>query len=158
MDSYIHLRKTKNGSERIVPISESLDTVLRQYLEYRNRMPIKGLASDDGLLFVKSDGTILRQGVVYQNFRKILDMCGIPHFGNHHGPRVHDLRHTYAVHSLVQMGHAGMDLYTALPIQSTELGHHSLTATEQYVRPFASSSFPCFFFPFFLANSTSCMR
>ena len=77
---------------------------------------------------------MLRQGVVYQNFRKILDMCGIPHFGNHNGPRVHDLRHTYAVHTLVQMGHSGMDLYTALPILSTALGHHSLTATEQYVR------------------------
>ena len=86
-EHFIHLCKTKNGSERIVPVSESLD-----------------------------------------------DMCGIPHFGNHHGPRVHDLRHTYAVHSLVQMGHAGMDLYTALPILSTALGHHSLTATEQYVR------------------------
>ena len=133
-EHYIHLRKTKNGSERIVPVSESLEAVLIQYMGYRDRMPIKGISSDDGLLFVKSDGTTLNQGVVYQNFRKILDMCGIPHFGNHHGPRVHDLRHTFAVHSLVQMGRSGMDLYTCLPILSTALGHHSLTATEQYVR------------------------
>ena len=133
-EHFIHLRKTKNGSERIVPVSDSLDNVLRQYVDYRNRMPVKGLSSGDKPLFVKTDGTMLRQGVVYQNFRKILDMCGIPHFGNHNGPRVHDLRHTYAVHTLVQMGHSGMDLYTALPILSTALGHHSLTATEQYVR------------------------
>ena len=133
-EHYIHLRKTKNGSERIVPVSESLDAVLRQYIGYRDRMPVKGVSSDGGFLFIKSDGTLVSQGVVYTNFKKILDMCGIPHYGNHHGPRVHDLRHTYAVHSLVQMGHAGMDLYTALPILSTALGHHSLTATEQYVR------------------------
>ena len=133
-EHFIHLRKTKNGSERIVPVCDSLDNILRQYVDYRNRMPVKGLSYGDKPLFVKTDGTMLRPGVVYQNFRKILDMCGIPHFGNHNGPRVHDLRHTYAVHTLVQMGHSGMDLYTALPILSTALGHHSLTATEQYVR------------------------
>ena len=133
-EHYIHLRKTKNGSERIVPVSESLDAVLRQYICYRNRMPVKNVSAEDGLLFVKPDGTGVSQGTVYTNFKKILDMCGIPHLGNHHGPRVHDLRHTYAVHSFVQMGRAGMDLYTGLPILSTALGHHSLTATEQYVR------------------------
>jgi site-specific recombinase XerD len=133
-EHYIYLLKTKNGSERIVPIGESMESVLRQYIEYRDRMPVKGISAGDALLFVKSDGTVLNQGVVYQNFRKILDICGIPHFGNHHGPRVHDLRHTFAVHSLVQMGRSGMDLYTGLPILSTALGHHSLTATEQYVR------------------------
>jgi integrase len=133
-EHYIHLRKTKNGSERIVPVSGSLDAVLRQYTGYRDRMPVKGVSSGEGLLFVKADGTGVSQGAVYANFKKILDTCGIPHIGNHHGPRVHDLRHTYAVHALVQMGHAGMDLYTALPILSTALGHHSLAATEQYVR------------------------
>ena len=133
-EHYIHLRKTKNGSERIVPVSESLAAVLRQYTGYRNRIPVKNVSAEDGILFVKPDGTGVSQGAVYTNFKKILGMCGIPHYGNHHGPRVHDLRHTYAVHSLVEMGRSGMDLYTCLPILSTALGHHSLAATEQYVR------------------------
>lgn len=133
-EHYILLRKTKNGSERIVPIGASMESVLKRYVDFRDRMPIKGISGNASFLFVKSDGTAISQGVVYTNFRKILDICGIPHFGNHHGPRVHDLRHTFAVHSLVQMGRAGMDLYTGLPILSTALGHHSLTATEQYVR------------------------
>ena len=133
-EHYIHLRKTKNGSERFVPISESLEAVLSQYVSYRNRMPLVNVSGDDSLFFIKSDGTPVSQGVVYNNFRKLLDTCGIPHFGNHRGPRVHDLRHTFAVHALVQMGQSGMDLYTGLPILSTALGHHSLSATEQYVR------------------------
>lgn len=133
-EHYIHLRKTKNGSERIVSIGKELETVLRQYVTYRDRMPIKGIAYDSSLFFVKSDGTPFKQGAVYQNFKKILDKCGIPHLGNHHGPRVHDLRHTFAVHSLIRMGKSGMDLYTGLPILSTVLGHHSLSATEKYVR------------------------
>lgn len=133
-EGYIRLDKTKNGSERIVPLCESMKTVLTSYMEYRNNMPIKDIAAGNGFLFVKSDGTSIKANSVYQHLRKLLDTCGIPHKGNHHGPRVHDLRHTNAVHALVQMGHKGMDLYASLPILSTCLGHHSLKATEQYVR------------------------
>lgn len=133
-EQYIHLRKTKNGSERIVPVGESLKEVLSQYMSYRDRMPLNGISKPESPFFVKSDGTSLKEGAVYNHFRRLLDMCGIPHFGNHHGPRVHDLRHTNAVHALVQMGRSGMDLYTSMPILSTSLGHHSLQATEQYVR------------------------
>lgn len=130
----IHLRKTKNGSERLVPVSDSLKEVLLEYIAYRDKMPVAGTSCPEALLFIKPDGTGVGSNAVYNNFRRLLDICGIPHFGNHHGPRVHDLRHTYAVHALAQMGRAGMDLYTSLPILSTSLGHHSLSATEQYVR------------------------
>jgi len=58
----------------------------------------------------------------------------IPFMGNHRGPRVHDLRHTFAVHALVQMAGSGQDLYNSLPVISTCLGHKSIAATEQYVR------------------------
>ena len=133
-ECYVYLRKTKNGSERMVPLSPSMVSVLSEYIGYRDRMPIKRVSDHDGLLFVKSDGTPINANSVYDHFKKLLDECGIPHFGNHHGPRVHDLRHTNAVHALVKMGHEGMDLYTSLPILSTSLGHHSLSATEQYVR------------------------
>lgn len=133
-EQYIRLRKTKNGSERIVFIGESMKEVLSDYIEHRNAMPLLHVADDGSLLFIKSDGTGLRANTVYQHFRKLLDKCGMPHRGNHLGPRVHDLRHTNAVHAFVQMSHAGIDLYTALPILSANLGHHSLSATEQYVR------------------------
>ena len=77
---------------------------------------------------------IIRAGNVYKWFRRILQECGIPFMGDHKGPRVHDLRHTFAVHALVHMARNGMDLYTSMPILSTCLGHRSLSATEQYVR------------------------
>lgn len=133
-EGYIHLEKTKNGSGRIVPICDSMKAVLLTYMEYRDNMPIKGIADTYNFLFVKSDGTSFKANCVYQHLRKLFDKCGISYRGNHHGPRVHDLRHTNAVHALVQMGHDGMDLYTSLPILSACLGHRSLSATEQYVR------------------------
>lgn len=131
---YIIVRKSKNGCERIIPIGETMKIVLDQYISYRDRMPIKDVATPDSFLFVKPDGTPSRAGCVYTWFRRILKECGIPHIGNHQGPRVNDLRHTFAVHALERMAHNGTDLYTSMPILSTCLGHKAISATEQYVR------------------------
>jgi len=131
---YILIRKTKNGSERIAPINGSLYQVLQQYTSYRDRIPVRHVISPSSFFFVKSDGTYFNAQSIYWWFRKLMTECGIPYTGNHHGPRVHDLRHTFAVHSMVQMAHDGQGLYTSLPIISACLGHKSLFSTEQYVR------------------------
>jgi len=133
-EGFILIRKTKNGSERLAPINGSLCEVLQQYVSYRDRIPVKYVGSPNSFFFVKTDGTYCKAQAIYQWFRKLLIECGIPYTGNHHGPRVHDLRHTFAVHSMVQMAHEGRDLYSSLPIISACLGHKSLFATEQYVR------------------------
>ena len=49
-------------------------------------------------------------------------------------PRVHDLRHTFAVHSLMHQVRNGADIYCTLPILSVFLGHKKLSDTETYVR------------------------
>jgi len=67
-------------------------------------------------------------------FRTLLSRCNIPFTGNHHGPRIHDLRHTAAVHAFAQMARSGQDVYTGLPVIATWLGHKSLSSTEKYVR------------------------
>jgi len=130
----LYIRKSKNGQERIAPLSDTLEEVLKQYLHYRNQMPISHINDAKGYFFVSPNGTNCRQGNVYTWFRKALAISAIPHIGDHQGPRVHDLRHTFAVHSLTQMARSGLDLYYSLPLLSTFLGHKSLNATEQYVR------------------------
>jgi integrase len=130
----IIIRKTKNGEQRLAPLSDTMLSVLEQYIGQRNKMPVEGIGNPDSFLFVSLTGKACVAGSVYNWFRKILDMCSIPHAGNHHGPRVHDLRHTCAVHSLVEMNRNGMDMYCSLPLLSTFLGHKSIAATEQYVR------------------------
>lgn len=134
VEGYLTVRKTKNGSERIVALCDSMKEALDMYLTYRNKMPIVGIDGPDSPLFVKTDGTVFTSGTVYANFRRILDKCGIQHGGRNVGPCVHSLRHTSACHALGQMAKNGMDIYAALPIISASLGHHSLAATEQYVR------------------------
>ena len=128
------VRKSKNGEERIAPMSDALEEVLKQYLHYRDRMPIPRINDTNGYFFVSPNGTNCRQGSVYKWFRKALAISVIPLTGDHQGPRVHDLRHTFAVHSLVQMAKSGLDLYYSLPLLSVFLGHKSLGATDGYVR------------------------
>jgi len=130
----LYISQSKNDEERIAPMSDALEEVLKQYLHYRDRMPIPRINDTDGYLFVSPNGTNCRQGSVYNWFRKALAISGIPHIGDHQGPRVHDFRHTFAVHSLVQMAKSGLDLYYSLPLLSTFLGHKSLGATDHYVR------------------------
>jgi integrase len=97
-------------------------------------MPVSNVSSPTSFFFIKSDGTYCKAQAIYVWFRRLLAECGIPYIGNHHGPRVHDLRHTFAVHAMVQMAHGNQDIYSSLPVISACLGHKSLTATEQYVR------------------------
>jgi len=130
----IILRETKNKMQRMVPINPSLEEVMRQYEIYRNRMPVEGLADKESFFFVSAIGKPFTKGTAYSWFKKILKQCGIPHIGKQQGPRVHDVRHTSAVHSLEKMVKVGVDIYCALPILSVFLGHKTIKGTEKYVR------------------------
>lgn len=129
------LRHTKNGQERLIPLSRSALAVMVQFRIERQRLGIDGTESPDAYFFVTAMGKKLNQKHgVYEWFRRILNKCGIPHMGRKYGPRVHDLRHTFAVHSLMQQSEKGVDLYSAMPWLSKYLGHKSPYATEHYVR------------------------
>ncbi len=131
---HILIRATKNEADRIVVLHESMMQVLTDYLAYRNKLPIAGINHANKHLFVKADGTPISVHTVYVNFRRIIEECGIKYGGRALGPCVHSFRHTYAVHAIAQMARNGMNIYAALPILSASMGHHSLEATEYYVR------------------------
>jgi integrase len=130
----IVLKKTKNQMQRLVPIHPSLLEVLRQYKEYRDKMPIQGVSAPSSFLFVSPIGKTFDQSTVYAWFKRILMECEIPHLGKRQGPHVHNIRHTAAVHSLIKQVGDGIDIYCALPILSVFLGHKTITGTEKYVR------------------------
>lgn len=126
------IKGTKNGQQRIVVMSRSLIEVCKDYIAHKEMME---LPIDSGSpFFTYADGHPCKKETLGQQFRRILLRAGIPHGGRGNGPRLHDLRHTFCVNSLVQMSEAGLDLYYSLPILMTYIGHQSLEATEQYVR------------------------
>jgi integrase/recombinase XerD len=131
-ENFFIIRDSKNGKQRMIPISESLSAVCKEYVQHRDSFPLS--KSENGFFFVSLNGYACSIDAVYRRFQDILKIAGIPFIGNHHGPRVHDLRHTFAVTSLAQMAESGVDLYAVMPILSTYLGHQSLNATDSYVR------------------------
>lgn len=131
-ESYLRVKDAKNGKERIIPISLSLTAVCKNYIEYRNHLSLKDVKS--GYFFVKLNGGKCERNSVSQWFKKCLKAAGISYAGTKNGPRIHDLRHTFAVTSLANMAEAGIDLYASLPIISNYLGHQSVNSTNHYVR------------------------
>ena len=129
----IILNKTKNGDQRLAPIDKSLELVLKEYIKYRDRLPVEGIGDPDSHLFVAPTGKPCARKTVLSRFHTILGDCNIPYTGNQHGPRVHD-RHTCAVHSLIKLTSEGMDIYCCLPVLASFMGHKKVFDTEHYVR------------------------
>jgi integrase len=84
-------------------------------------------------------GLPLRLLNVYNNFRRFLWQARISHGGRGQGPRVHDLRHTFAVHNLRKWFAVGKDVNAMLPILQTYMGHYSIADTAYYLRLTAES-------------------
>jgi len=129
---YIKIKDSKNGKERIVPITKSLARNCEIYLEYKQKLPgeIKGL----NYFFVGKQKKQVKKTSVFLWFKKCIYLLKMSEEGFSGFPRIHDFRHTFAIHALTKMANDGIDLYTSLPILSTYLGHTSITATEKYVR------------------------
>ena len=125
---------SKNGEERLVPICGSLKENLRKYIHYRALLPVRDVDIPEHPFFVKLNGDPVSSPCAYKWFVKTYISCGIAYKGDRFGPRIHDLRHTMATHSLTKMIREGLDAYAALPLLAACLGHKNISATEQYVR------------------------
>lgn len=123
------IREAKNGRDRLIPVTHSLLTIFREYR--KNVIP---WATDEDYFFMAPDRTILNPTTVYGRFRRILWDAGIPYGGKGNGPRLHDIRHTFAVHTLQRWVESGEDLTAMLPVLSVFMGHTSLKATSRYLR------------------------
>lgn len=129
-DQYLKVKDSKNGKERIIPISKSLAKACTQYRHYRNKLPLPKRAI---YFFTCLNGNKCGYASVTSWFKECLRQAAIQCADNGL-PRIHDLRHTFAVTSLSNMAAEGIDLYASLPILSTYLGHQSIGATNHYVR------------------------
>lgn len=130
-NGFIFVHAGKFGKDRKVPVSDSLLQYLR---EYRSKNGDFIGINPDGWFFPNAKGEYYSQRTVYDKFRQILWTAGIPHQGKGKGPRVHDLRHTFAVHALQQNVEKGKDIYTSLTGLMAYLGHGDITSTEYYLR------------------------
>lgn len=129
---FLMLRNCKNGQDRIAPMSASLIEVCKDHFFFKQLHLMD--TAPDAYFFTALGGSRCQRCTVYEHFRMILYRAGIPHKGRKEGPRLHDLRHTFCVRSLLKMSEAGIDLYCSMPVLSTYIGHNSIKATNGYVR------------------------
>jgi site-specific recombinase XerD len=119
--------KGKPGRDRVVPLHESAVRALSKYAERRDREFPRGPKSD--AFFLSQRATAIQYQRVTSTFRQLRRQLG---WHDAPLPRIHDLRHTFAVRTLVRWCEAGDDVDKKILALTTYLGHMHVTSTYWY--------------------------
>lgn len=126
------VRETKFFKTRVVPYNACVARELGVFLEWRRKARLP--RDPESLLFVDRR----RAPMLYRNvltiFHRLCEVAGIRRDDQtRYGPRIHDLRHTFAVQRLTCWYREGRDVQALLPVLSTYLGHASIGGTSVYL-------------------------
>jgi len=125
------VRGTKFYKSRLVPLGKDLAQALSEYVGKRHD---HHSSAADSPFFCFRDGARLSKSAVQSAFRRLRSKAGVVREGGaRQQPRLHDLRHSAAVHRLVAWYRSGADLHDLLPKLATYLGHVNLSATQHYL-------------------------
>lgn len=125
----LYIRNAKFGKERVLPMADSL---MQRCCDYRNVNDIK--IRGNPFFFPSPFGGHYSESTIYTHFREVLHQAGISHLGRGKGPRIHDMRHTFAVNCLKKWVVEGKDLNNCLPYLSAYLGHEDMRGSQRYLR------------------------
>ena len=123
------IRQTKFRKSRLVPLHATTRRALESYLAVRAKS-----ADSDDAVFLSERKTALRYQTVISTFLALVRGIGIHPGVGHQGPRIHDLRHTFAVRSLEQCAGNGEAVARHMLALSTYLGHAHLLDTYWYLQ------------------------
>ena len=129
----LYIAEGKFHKARWVPLSVCTCQALKHYVRMRAQMAPRSL---DSPLFLNQLDRRLHYTTVNQTFRRLLSQCAIAH-NKRTGPRIHDLRHTFAVHRLLAWYRDGADINARLPWLATYMGHVDIASTHVYLHPTA---------------------
>lgn len=127
-DDGLLIRKSKHGKSRLIPLHETTQVALERYLGERARKAVYTQA-----VFVSSNGRALMYHAIRDTFRRLMVRAGLRRRFSGTGPRIHDLRHTFAVRSLEQCQPDRQTVAQHMVALSTYLGHTSVTETYWYL-------------------------
>jgi site-specific recombinase XerD len=127
------VRNTKFYKSRLVPIGSQLASVLTTYYEQRSKL-LMPKGQDSAFLCTRT-GCCLTYPEVVTRFQRIRSAAGIAcPSGEPRPPRLHDLRHTAAVHRVLAWYRSGKDVQQLLPHLATYLGHANIASTQRYLQ------------------------
>jgi integrase/recombinase XerD len=126
----LRIRDSKYGKSREVLVHDSTIAKLDAYLTRRDQLRAGG---DRTCVFVSCWGARLSHKSVHRSFGQIRQASGLTRSASGHRPRLHDLRHTFAVNTLVGWYRNGENVAAKLPLLWTYLGHVDPAATYWYL-------------------------
>lgn len=125
------IRGAKFGKDRLVPLHASTCKALADYIARRSRHWAERPVSS--YLFVSSWGNRLDNGDIHRVFYLLSRKIALRGPSDHHGPRLHDMRHRFATNTLVHWYRSDQDPERLLPILSAYLGHVHVEDTQWYL-------------------------
>ena len=132
IERIITVRDTKFFKTRLVPIGPKLAGQLAVYVQQRRQLPLP--SGDDSRLFTTKTGRGWPYPHVIRLFQKIRRAAGIGSTTSEsRPPRIHDIRHTAAVHRVIAWYRTGRDVQRLLPRLATYLGHIDIKSTQRYL-------------------------
>jgi len=132
-EGILRIRRTKFGKSRLVAVHDSTRQVLAEYARERDRIVRRPAAP---AFFLSEGGDRVTACAARYNFAKVSREVGLraPTAGRHgRGPRLHDMRHRFAVCTLLRWYRAGIDVEREIPKLATYLGHVHVNETYWYV-------------------------
>jgi integrase len=128
----LHIRRTKFGKSRYVPVHASTVEALKKYAEVRDRLFPAPLIP---AFFISEKGSRITEWIARYTFAKISQRIGLRASAKGHGrgPRLQDMRHRFAARTLIHWYRAGFDVERELPKLSTYLGHVHVNDTYWYL-------------------------
>lgn len=127
------VRAGKFGKSRLLPVHPTTAEGLRGYLTQRQHLLRANRLADHGVLFISAAGTRLDHSRAQKTWRTIRVMAGLAPRSANCRPRIHDLRHSFAVATLLDWYRRGEDVSALLPTLSTYLGHVDPKSTYWYL-------------------------
>lgn len=130
----VTIGRAKFQKSRLVPLHQSTLRQLRAYIKRRDRFFAKRpWRQPVNRIFVSTHGAALTSNEVGHDFRMLTRRIGLREVDASRGPRIHDLRHRFAVATLLRWYRKGKNVASLLPVLSTYLGHVFITGTYWYL-------------------------
>ena len=124
------IRESKFGKSRLVPLHPSTTLALAEHARLRDELQPR--PKDTSCFFVSLTRKRLSYAVVQDTFRQLINNAGIGS-GAPSPPRLHDFRHSFAVHTLLSWYRSDEDVQAKIPSLSTYLGHREPASTYWYL-------------------------
>jgi len=127
----LHVRLAKRRKQREVPLHPSTTVALREYARLRDRLWPQ---PDTAAFFLSPRGRRLHRWTVHKFFPQLIREVGLEGRGQRARPRPHDLRHAFAVRTLLTWHREGASVEQKLPLLATFLGHGHPSDSHWYLQ------------------------